>query len=108
MGEEFIAPTDPQQKQQVANLLETIHNCMIAAGGSQDLDELERQMNAVGTHPSHFIEHQMKQLRDRATKAEQALVTIDKWRRFYHSEPSRFPYKVLAEAVPKQEKADGS
>jgi hypothetical protein len=40
---------------QVQNLLDTVKACLVAVGGSEDDDELERQVKAAGTKPSDFV-----------------------------------------------------
>lgn len=47
-------------QQRNRDLLDTIHNCLIAAGGSEDIDELEHQLNQSGTKPSDFIRKQFE------------------------------------------------
>lgn len=49
---------------QCRDLIDTVLACLQAAGGSEDLDELERQCNAAGPRPSFFIAQQIGELHD--------------------------------------------
>lgn len=49
----------------IKSLIDTIHQCLIAAGGSEDIDELEAQVKSVGTKPSDFIKYQFTNLQNR-------------------------------------------
>ena len=46
----------------VQDLLDTVQACLIAAGGSSNIDELEKQLKDVGTNPSHFIKKRFQDL----------------------------------------------
>ena len=46
------------------DLIDTVSACLIAAGASEDLDEMERQVKAAGTKPSHFVQAQFQKLQD--------------------------------------------
>lgn len=53
--------------------------CLRAAGGSEDLDELERQCNEAGPKPSFFVRKQFEKLReqrDAAWRVAQSLQDI--------------------------------
>lgn len=49
---------------QSRDLIDTVLACLRAAGGSEDLDELEQQLNAAGPRPSFFIAQQVGELHD--------------------------------------------
>lgn len=40
--------------------IDTVAACLIAAGGSEDIDELEQQVKAAGTYPSDFVRQQFQ------------------------------------------------
>jgi cell division protein FtsB len=44
------------------DLLDTVYNCLMAAGGPSDIDELQKEVNAAGPKPSHFVKAQFDKL----------------------------------------------
>lgn len=58
---ESVARSDWNQRQRESDLIDTVKACVVAAGGSKDVDELEREM--AGKRPSEFVEAQMELLR---------------------------------------------
>jgi len=44
------------------DLLDTIHACLVAAGGSEDIEELEKEVEAAGEKPSDFIKKKFADL----------------------------------------------
>ena len=47
-------------EEKLRDYVDTVHACLIAAGGSEDIDELERQVNAAGPKPSFFVRKQIQ------------------------------------------------
>lgn len=43
--------------------VETVHACLVAAGGSKDVDELERQMD--GMSPVEFVRSQFEKAQEK-------------------------------------------
>ena len=43
----------------IRDLLDTVHNCLIAAGGSTDIDKLEQQLFEAGAKPSEFVAYRI-------------------------------------------------
>lgn len=44
--------------------VDSVDSCLIAAGASENIDEMEAQVNEAGTEPSHFIVQQINELRE--------------------------------------------
>lgn len=60
------------------DLIDTVHACLLAAGGSEDIDELEKQSRAAGQNPSDFVRARIEAItaeRD-ALKTENRIVTL--------------------------------
>lgn len=51
-------------RDKVRDLIDTVLACLRAAGGSDDLDELERQCKAAGKYPSDYVAQQIRELQD--------------------------------------------
>lgn len=49
-------------RQKTIDLVDTVLACLRAAGGSDDLDELEAQCNAAGPRPSFLIRENVARL----------------------------------------------
>ena len=49
--------------------IETVAACLVAAGVSEDIDELEQQVEAAGNHPSDFVRQQIERLQSCITEA---------------------------------------
>jgi hypothetical protein len=58
----FLLNMVDQLTQEKNDLLDTVVSCLQAAGGSSDIDELEKQCNAAGSKPSDFIRSQIDAL----------------------------------------------
>jgi hypothetical protein len=61
-GEKDIAAIIAENLTERKDLIDTVHNCLIAAGGSEDIDELEKEVNLAGKKPSDFIRKQFQEL----------------------------------------------
>lgn len=56
-------------EERIADYRDTVHAVLKAAGGSEDLDELERQCNEAGPKPSFFVRKQFEKLREQRDAA---------------------------------------
>lgn len=56
---------DPTGKT-LSDWVETVHACLVAAGGSEDVDELELQMG--GMDPSEFVRSQFEKAQEKTDK----------------------------------------
>ncbi len=55
----------------IGDLVDTVEACLRAAGASEDFDEMERQVVAAGTKPSHFIKRQFEEKNLRIVELEE-------------------------------------
>jgi hypothetical protein len=64
------------QRTKVSDYRDTVHACLIAAGGSENINELERQVCAAGTTPSDFVRQQLAAAERKITAVQE---TLDRW-----------------------------
>lgn len=65
-----------QLQSRITDHADTTLACLRAAGGSEDLDELERQCNEAGPKPSFFVRRQFEKLREQRDAAWQVAQSL--------------------------------